>query len=99
MRNPGHFEAFLAYFWPNGGLFGGFWAYSGLSGVLGLDLGLFVHILSLIRPILGIWDWIWAILMGPGPGFGPLWAYFQPKSAHLWDLGLDLGDFGRSGAW
>ena len=29
-RNPLHFEAFLADFWPNEGLFGGFWAYVGL---------------------------------------------------------------------
>ena len=30
----------------------------------------------------------------PGAEFGPYWAYFKPKSAHLGNLGLDLGHFG-----
>ena len=73
-----------------------------ISRVLGLDLVLFGPILSLNRRILGIWDWIWAISGGPVPEFGPFrgsWAYFEPKSVHFGDLGLDLGHFEGSLAW
>ncbi len=78
----------FAYFKGPGTGFGPFWTYikpkSVHLGDLGLDLGHFggswilaisgslVPILSLNRLNLGIWDLIWAILMGPGSGFGPL---------------------------
>ena len=81
----GHFGPILR---PLGLDLGLLWA---LSGV-----GLFGPILSLNSLIWGIWDWIWAILevLGLDSGhFVGSCAYFKPKSAHLRDLGLDLGLF------
>ena len=90
------------------GLFGGFWAWI-WAYFRGFEPGL--GNISPILRVLGLdSSLIWALSGGPGPGFGPFWAYFKPKSVHLGDLwwiwaisggggvlALDSGYFG--GTW
>ena len=68
-------------------------------------LGHLSPILNHFGPFGESWTWIWPIFAGPGPGFGPFWAFggiLVLDSAHFGPFGeamgldlVNLGPFGK----